>query len=453
MRIFVAGATGVLGRRAVALLVAAGHEVTAVARTDAKASLLRRLGAQPVAVDLFDSAAVKAAVEGHDVVCNLATHIPPTAKAALPGAWSENDHVRTEISRNLVDAALATAASRYIQESITFLYEDGGDAWLDEDSPLILVGHVKSVLAAEGEARRFTEGGGAGVVLRFGLFHGFDSPTTADAVRLARHGVAATLGAADGYLSFITTDDAAAAVVAALAAPAGTYNVVDDEPLTRSQHAIALGEAVGRGHLRLPPAIAAKVGGSKTSLLARSQRVSNDRFREATGWRPAYRSAREAWPMIVEASPSPGAAATGRFARAVRVGLAVAVAAYAPLGAWALLAPRSFYDTFPGGGHHWVSIDGPFNEHLVRDFGALNLAVAFVLLAAALRPSRTLVRVAAGAELIWALPHFLYHAAHLGTFDTGVDAVVNIVSLGGGAVVAVLILAATQSWAREPSAA
>ena len=86
-KVFVAGATGVLGKRAVARLVAEGHEVTGVARSEQKAQLLRRLGAAPVAVDVFDAAAVRDAVAGHDVVMNLATHIPPLSKAAAPGAW------------------------------------------------------------------------------------------------------------------------------------------------------------------------------------------------------------------------------------------------------------------------------------------------------------------------------------------------------------------------------
>ena len=89
-RVFVAGATGVLGRRAVRRLVAAGHQDTGVARTDAKAAELRAAGAAAVRVDLFDPAALRAAVSGHDVVVNLATHIPPMRAAAKPSAWDDN---------------------------------------------------------------------------------------------------------------------------------------------------------------------------------------------------------------------------------------------------------------------------------------------------------------------------------------------------------------------------
>jgi nucleoside-diphosphate-sugar epimerase len=279
-KVFVSGATGVLGRRVLPLLVAEGHEVTAVARSDEKAELVRGLGAVAVRLDLFDGAAVTAAVAGHDVVCNLTTHIPSTTKAALPGAWKENERIRTDVSRHLVDAAIAAGATRYVQEALAFIYEDRGDGgWVDEDSPVDGGSFNQGVHVAEQHAARFTASGGTGVVLRFGLFHAADSEQTQQALALAGRGMAMTLGKPDAFLSMIELDDAARAVVAALRAPAGVYNVVDDEPLTRREYAAALAAALGREKpLRLPPQVAARLGGAKTSLLARSERVRNTRF-------------------------------------------------------------------------------------------------------------------------------------------------------------------------------
>lgn len=97
------------------------------------------------------------------------------------------------------------------------------------------------------------------------------------------------------------------------------------------------------------------------------------------------------------------------------------------LGVWALAAPRSFYDRFPGGGRTWVAADGPYNEHLVRDVGALNLALLVLFVAAAWKPGRELARIAAIAAIVWGLPHFVYHAFNtdgLGTSDV-------VASLGG----------------------
>lgn len=300
MKVFLAGGTGVLGRRVLPRLVEAGHEVTAVARSTEKAAQVRAVGADPVAVDLFEPDAVATAVAGHEIVVNLTTHIPSVAKAAMPGAWKENERIRTEVSTHLVDAALAAGAHRFVQEALAFIYVDPGDEWVHEDSPVDGGSFNQGVHTAEAQVARFTASGGAGVVLRFGLFHASDSDQTQQALRLARRGMAMTVGPPDAYLSIIELDDAASAVVAALDAPAGIYNVVDDEPLTRREHAAALAAALGRAKpLRLPPAVAAKVGGSKTALLARSQRVRNDRFKAATGWSPASPSAREAWAKIV----------------------------------------------------------------------------------------------------------------------------------------------------------
>ena len=96
MRVFVAGATGVLGRRTVARLVAAGHQVTGVARSPEKDTLLESLGARPVRVDLFDADAVRAAVAGHDAVVNVTTKIPPVAQMARMSAWDENERIRRD---------------------------------------------------------------------------------------------------------------------------------------------------------------------------------------------------------------------------------------------------------------------------------------------------------------------------------------------------------------------
>lgn len=306
MKVFVAGATGVIGWRAVRDLVAAGHDVTGLARTDEKADQLVRLGAAPARVDLFDPAGLSTAVGGHEVVANLATHIPPVAAAARPSAWADNDRIRTEGSCNLVDAALAGGATRYIQESITFTYPDQGEAWIDESLAIDASG-VESVLAAEGNAARFAassaaRGHGAGVVLRFGVFYGPGASHTDTMLRLARRGLGAAVGSAKGYISSIHLDDAASAVVAALDVPSGTYNVVDDEPVTRRQYVDALGAAIGRGRLRIVPGRAAKLGGKRTATLRRSQRVSNGAFREASGWRPRHPSVREGWRAVVAAA-------------------------------------------------------------------------------------------------------------------------------------------------------
>src|SRR6476469_11000419 len=113
MKIFVAGATGVIGRRLVPLLVDAGAEVTAVARSKAKADQLKEQGVNPVTLNLFDPTAVKEAVAGHNTVINMATHIPSGVRVFMPGSFAENIRLRQEASKNLADAAIAARAQRF----------------------------------------------------------------------------------------------------------------------------------------------------------------------------------------------------------------------------------------------------------------------------------------------------------------------------------------------------
>jgi len=301
VKTFVAGATGVLGRRVVPLLVAAGHEVSALARSDTRATLVTGLGATPVRADLFDPESLRRAVAGHQAVCNLATHIPAPSRMGRSTAWAENDKIRTEGSRNLVDAALSAGAARYVQESIAFLYRDGANAWLDESSPIDAVANLRSAPVAEAHAARVTAAGATGVVLRFAAFYGPDSDATLAMIRLARHRIALSAGP-DRYMSSITTDDAASAVVAALSAPAGLYNVGDDEPVTGREFFATLAGALGVAPPFIAPAGLARLAGSMAAAVTRSQRVSNRAFADATGWKPAQRSVRDGWPVVMAAT-------------------------------------------------------------------------------------------------------------------------------------------------------
>ncbi len=440
MRIFVAGATGVIGRRVVAQLRAARHDVTGIARTPDKAAQLRRAGAQPAVVSLFDRDALRDAVAGHDAVVNLATKIPTLAQSARAQGWAENTRIRVEGSRNLVDAAIAAGALVFVQESIAFLYGEHGDAWIDASTAEVVDSAVSEpVRAAEANALRFTADGGRGVVLRFGEFQAPDS-YHADAVYgAARKGIFLDPAGPDAYRPTIAVDDAAAAVVAALDAPAGTYDIVDDEPITRRDYSEALAAAVGRRRLHPPPA--SGLATAKAGPLADSQRVSNRRFREVTGWRPVARNQRDAVGEIESARrDDPALSATAR------VLLWLLAASGLALGIYAELFPRGFYDDFPFG-RMWVMHDGPYNEHLVRDFGAMNLALAAVTLAALYYGSRAAARAAAIGWLVFSIPHAVYHFRHLSHYETA-DKIGNVVSLSFAVLLAIAALVAL---ARPPS--
>jgi hypothetical protein len=124
-----------------------------------------------------------------------------------------------------------------------------------------------------------------------------------------------------------------------------------------------------------------------------------------------------------------------------RVALVVILAGSLLVGLWAQVFPRSFYDDFPGAGRVWVAVDGPFNEHLVRDVGGLNLGIAFVAGFALVTGSVLVARAAGGAALVYGVPHLLYHATHLDPFDT-TDVVATLVALALAALAGLLALAA-----------
>ncbi len=295
MRVFVTGATGVIGRRVVPRLLALGHSVTAMARSAESQDRLQQVGASPTTAGLFDQPALRAAMRGHQAVLNLATHIPPSSRAFLPGAWRENDRIRSIGSANIVEAALAAGAERFLQESFAPIYPDMGDEWIDETAPVRPARYNRSVLDAEAAPERFARSGRIGVVARFGLFYGPDSEFTRETIRLVRRGWAPAIGKPEGFMSSVSHDDAASAVVALLEGPSGVYNVVDDEPMRRRDLFGAIATLLGVAPPRLPPAWVARLAGSIGETLARSQRVSNRRLRETCGWRARYPSIREGW--------------------------------------------------------------------------------------------------------------------------------------------------------------
>lgn len=215
-RLLVTGGTGVLGRALRPLAEAAGHELRIPTRRE---------------LDLFDPAAVVDATRDVGAVLHLATRIRSLEHLSDQEAWRENDRLRAEASRILVDAALGSNAAVYVQPTVAFVYPPDGP--VTEDTPLTEVSPIlRSALEAERQTERFARAGRRGVVLRLGLLDGpgtgHDEPTT-------------TFGAT------LHVEDAARALLSALTLPSGIYNVCRD-----------------------------------------GERVSNRRLTEAAGWHPRF---------------------------------------------------------------------------------------------------------------------------------------------------------------------
>ncbi|MGI8756420.1 MAG: NAD-dependent epimerase/dehydratase family protein, partial [Acidimicrobiales bacterium] len=244
MKVFIAGATGVLGRATVWRLVDAGHEVRGIARSPEKAAQLREAGGEPVeGVDLFDPDAVRHAVEGADAVVHMATSIPQVKQAWRTKAWSMNDRLRREVTPILATAAHDAGARCFVKESVCFFYAPQGDAWIDEDRPITCNDFSDASLSAEAAAVDFGDDAGrTGVALRFGLFYSADARSLEEGLWMAKFGTGPVVGRPEAFQPSIYVDDAGTAIVAALDAPTGYYNVAD-EPVTKGRWNEAFFEA------------------------------------------------------------------------------------------------------------------------------------------------------------------------------------------------------------------
>jgi nucleoside-diphosphate-sugar epimerase len=293
VKVFVTGATGVLGHSAIVALLADGHEVTGLARNDEKAMQLEAAGASASTAHLFDQDEMTTALQGYEAVCNLATHVPVGLSGLRRGAWKVNDRLRTEGSRIVVRAARDAGVRRLVQESVSCLYADGGDEWITEASSLSVTGAAEPSAVAESNAADFESPGRAPVILRFGQFIGNDA-STRWRLSQAKAGRAIGLGDPEGWVHVVHPEDAGRAVAAALTASAGVYNVGAD-PIRRDEMTRVFGETVGHPDVGFMSRLVVKVAGERLELLSRSQRVSSDRFHEATGWKPFHHVFDSSW--------------------------------------------------------------------------------------------------------------------------------------------------------------
>jgi len=293
VRVAVTGATGVIGSSAVPELIRAGHDVVGLARTPENVRHLEAMGAEAARTSLFDADGLAAMFDGADAVCNFATHVPVGYAALRRTAWRLNDRLRTEGVRRVVEAAREAGVRRVVQESVSFLYADAGDEWVDETSPVAITRATEPASVGESHVQEYTCGSRTGVVLRFGLIVG-DDPLTRFQLRALRHGQPIGLGSPEGWAHLVHTDDLGPAVLAALSAPSGIYNV-GAEPVRRFELVAGFSAAAGRESIEFMGPLMRKVGGVRLEPLARSLRVGSERFTSTTGWEPARAKFDSTW--------------------------------------------------------------------------------------------------------------------------------------------------------------
>jgi nucleoside-diphosphate-sugar epimerase len=281
-------------------LVGAGHQVVALARTPQKAVVAEGMGAVSLVSSIFDPEGLDALLDGCDAVVNLASHVPVGYATALPWAWKVNDRLRTEGVRRVVAAAKAAGVRRVVQESVSYLYADAGDDWINERSSLGINRATEPACVGESLVQDYTCGSRTGVVLRFGTVVGDDS-LTRGRLRAARHGRPVGLGAPDGWAHLVHTDDVGPAVVSALTAPSGVYNV-GAAPIRRAELVQGYADAVGRARGDFLGPMMLRLAGPRTEPLTRSLRVSSTVFADSTGWSPRRPDFDASW---LEAAAAP----------------------------------------------------------------------------------------------------------------------------------------------------
>ncbi len=303
MKVFVAGASGAIGRPLIRQLVAAGHMVTGTTRREERAVEIRTAGATAVVCDVFDAAALEAAVNeaAPEVVVNQLTSLPQDYNPRSLD-YAPTNRVREEGGGNLMRAALAAGARRYVTQSIAFLYAPEGD-WVKgeearpfDDAPMPFQVAVRAMLAHENEV--LNTQGIEGLVLRYGQFYGPDTyyDHGGSIAKQVSKRMLPVIGPGTGIASFLHVEDAAGATIAAFdhGAP-GIYNVADDEPAPMTEWLPAYAEALGAKPPRHVPTWLARLVGGKAAVQFGTQLrgASNAKAKRELGWQPRYASWRQ----------------------------------------------------------------------------------------------------------------------------------------------------------------
>ncbi|MGH7550599.1 MAG: NAD-dependent epimerase/dehydratase family protein [Gemmatimonadota bacterium] len=306
MRIFLAGATGVVGRRLVPLLVQAGHDVVGLMRSPEKAESVRAMGAEPAIADALDPDAVMTAVTEArpEVVIHQLTAIPDRMDLRrFDRDFALTDRLRTEGTRHLLAAATKAGARRFVAQGFAgWGYAREGSAIkteedpLDPDPPAVFRRTLDAL--RELEATVLGARGPEGVVLRYGWFYGPGTSigvggSVVEAVRRRRMPI---VGEGTGVWSFAHVDDVAAATLAAVERGApGVYNVADDDPAPVAEWLPALAEVVGAKPPRRVPAWLARflVGAAGVAVMTENRGISSAKAKRELGWEPRWPTWRE----------------------------------------------------------------------------------------------------------------------------------------------------------------
>jgi nucleoside-diphosphate-sugar epimerase len=301
MRVFLAGATGAIGRRLTPQLVARGHQVTATTTSREKVEALRALGAEPLVLDGLDAIAVGEAVarvEPEAVIHQMTALAGEPDLRRFDRFFARTNELRTTGTENLLAAARASGVKRFVAQSYTGWpnIREGGPVKTEEDplDPDPPEAQAETLVAIRALERSVLESATEGIVLRYGALYG---PGASDGlVELVRGRKLPIVGSGAGVWSWIHIDDAAAATVAAVErGERGVYNIVDDEPAPVSDWLPYLAEQVGAESPRRVPVWLGRLAAGEVavSFMTRIRGSSNAKARRELGWEPSWSSWRD----------------------------------------------------------------------------------------------------------------------------------------------------------------
>jgi nucleoside-diphosphate-sugar epimerase len=297
--VFVAGATGVIGRQLLPALTSAGHEPIAMTRSPAKAAALRAQGIESVVCDAYDADGLARAVADAraDQIVHALTDLPEEVNMRrFERDVQSTGRLRRDGTRNLLAAARAAGVRRIVAESIAFVYAPEGDRIKDEDAPLATATLPAAAEPIADLERQVLDAGG--IVLRYGQLYGPSTGFARDGAWSAnlRRRRLPIVGTGDGMFSFLHVEDAASATVAALGreGPA-TYNVVDDDPAPVHEWVPVYARAVDAPQPWRAPAWVGRLAAGRIAveMMQELRGASNERIKRELGWQPRYASWRE----------------------------------------------------------------------------------------------------------------------------------------------------------------
>ena len=302
MKIFIAGATGVLGRRLTKQFRDRGHVVRALARNKKNETAIRALGAESRNGDLFHADSLARAAEGSEVMVHAATAIP-TGGRPSPKDWQMNDQIRRKGTRALAECAARIGAKSFLVQSITWVARPENQGEFEEDSALHPDAITQSAADMETIAREAGERGGFGVgILRFGWFYCADSAHTRYFGENLMARKLPIIGKGDAVWSWIHADDAASALVAVAEAQcSGLWHVVDDERVAAADYLRYFAKRLGAPPPRQVPVWLARMlaGSAAVDFMTRSTCTTNERLRRELSWEPRFPSYREGLDEVV----------------------------------------------------------------------------------------------------------------------------------------------------------